>query len=131
MTSLHVQISHGHLVLVSEQGRTRSRKSTHQTAPCQRCQDWSWSETVVQNKSSALHLQNNLAALNKAALATWVRMVYKQRTNTYIDRYLGSVRVLDRGIIALDPFVVDKLSCIVIGPSASGVQGFRVDKRTS
>jgi len=36
-----------------------------------------------------------------------------ERRETHIDRDLGSVRVLNRGVVAFDPFIVDELSCTV------------------
>lgn len=39
---------------------------------------------------------------------------------TYINRDLGTIGVLDGGIIALNPLIVNKLGCVLVGLSVSG-----------
>lgn len=39
---------------------------------------------------------------------------------TYINRDLGTIGVLDGGIIALNPLIVNKLGCVSVGLSVSG-----------
>lgn len=43
---------------------------------------------------------------------------------TYINRDLGTIGVLDGGIIALNPLIVNKLGCVLVGAVSVGpIQG--------
>lgn len=76
---------------------------------CRGCQSGQYGEALSSLHRLNLHLKNNLTALLEVSLDAYSRQ-YICCQNTHVNGDLGAIRVLNGGVITLDPFVVDKLS---------------------